>query len=184
MQIVLRFQGILFLIFSVIPYWFGRIADQSQTTASDSAVHGVFSLDGRTPVYSKFRAGVVGILEVDYPNVALNFADRFPSAINPLWILEMGTLFVSFVTNGNKVSATFTPSGVMNYSITRLDPTNIPSTILEKLSVGYESYSMFDAKEIAVSKNIVYQVILEDHHEYIIVLVNDHEIQESKRIKK
>lgn len=68
-------------------------------------------------IIPKMKTDAVGILELNYPKAARRFAALFPLAEKQLWIKETGSLHVSFLKDGNKVSAVFTLQGTMKYSV-------------------------------------------------------------------
>ncbi|MGZ8541821.1 MAG: hypothetical protein ACXWV6_14295 [Chitinophagaceae bacterium] len=137
-----------------------------------------------TPVYSKLKTDTIGILEIDYPGVAGRFAVVFPLAGNQVWIKEAGSLYVSFIWEGKKVSAVFTPGGAMSYSIAFIRSADIPAGIAEKIKSGYSGYSIANTKEITVDSNTIYQVLLETLFEYVIVRISNDEMEETERVKK
>ena len=137
-----------------------------------------------TPVYSKMKTDIIGILESDYPKVARRFAAFFPLAEKQVWIKEAGFLYVSFLEKDNKVSAVFTTPGIMSYSVAYLKASDIPVDIAAKIKIAYNSYSIFTVKEITVDASRVYQVVLESGCEYVIIHINHDEMEESMRMKK
>ena len=184
MKYVLKFSGTILFVLLLSPDSFGQLFSQADERTLFKKQSDMVITDAGTPVYSKMKTDIVAILELNYPKVARRFAFLFPLAENQLWIKEAGSLYVSFLKNGNKISAVFATGGTMNYSITYLKASDIPADIAERIKTSYSSHSIFTVKKITVASEMVYQVVLENSCEYIIISINHDEMEESKKIKK
>lgn len=163
---------------------FGQVTNQADERIRFKTQSGRLSYNTGTPVYSKLKTDTIGILEIDYPEVAARFAAVFPLAGNQVWIKEAGSLYVSFIRKGKKVSAVFTPGGSMSYAIASIRSADIPGGLAEKIKTGYSGYSIVNAKEITVDANTIYQVLLETLFEYVIIRFSNDEMEETERVKK
>jgi hypothetical protein len=174
---------IIILFFVLSSRCFGQVIIQADETRFKTAGDRPGN-SGGTPVYSKSKTDTTGILEIDYPGAAANFAAVFPLATNQVWIREAGSLYVSFTREGKKVSAVFTPQGAMSYSIAFIRLADIPVEIIEKIKTSYGGYSIVSAKEITIDDNTIYQVLLETLFEYIVIRFGNGEMEETEKVKK
>lgn len=122
--------------------------------------------------------------ETEYLLVEKRFRKLFPDAVNPVWFKENKNLFVYFYSKGNKVTAVFTLRGHMNYAIANLELTDLPAAIINKVESRYEGYGIFNVKQIMEGSLMVYEVILVNSCEYVVINISDGEIAESRRIRK
>ena len=122
--------------------------------------------------------------EAEYPLVAKRFRKLFPDAVNPVWFKENKILFVYFYSKGNKVTAVFTLRGHMNYAIANLQLTDLPGAIINKVESRYEGYGIFNVKQIMEGSHTVYEVILVNSCEYVVINISEDEIAEQRRVRK
>ncbi len=178
-------KGSLIILFFFLSFKsFGQVIIRADEEIRFQTAGDRFRSNPGTPVYSKLKTDTVGILEIDNPGVAARFAAVFPLAANQVWIKEAGSLYVSFIWEGKKVSAVFNLKGSMSYSIASIKLGDIPAGIAEKIKTGYNGYSMVNAKEITVDADTIYHVLLETRFEYVVVSCSNDEIEEREKVKK
>lgn len=122
--------------------------------------------------------------EIEYPVVVKRFRKLFPGAIKESWYKVGKNLFVYFFHLGNKVTAVFTLRGHMNYAIANLQITDLPGTIINKIESLYQGYGLFNVKQIMEDNHSIYEIVLVNSCEYIVINVSEGEITERKRIRK
>lgn len=118
------------------------------------------------------------------PKAAARFKARFPGAQSPVWTQKEGYLFVNFILNGQKASAVFTERGRIMYSIISLHQTGFPEIIKDEINETYPSYSVIYAKRITRGYDTVYEVILENCSDYVIIHSGEEEITAIDKLKK
>jgi hypothetical protein len=182
MKRLLEIAGVILLSILLSRHSFAQVS--SLTKGNPNKRSYITVAAKRTPVYSSQRTDTVSVLELEYPKVARNFEMTFPAAISPLWIRESGFLYVSFINEGNKTSAVFTPGGDMNYAIANLDVSNMPSGMVQKIKMSYPSCSIFNIKQIMTDNISVYEVILQDIRQFIVLSISHDEIEEVKKVTK
>jgi hypothetical protein len=157
---------------------------QMRTVAKDRHQQLVEFMMGNTPVLSKTNPDSSEVLEQSYPKVARKFFLLFPDAVNPSWIKETGFLYVSFLNNGNKATASFNPKGSMNYCISYIQEANFPADLLQKVKGSYPADEIFSIKEIMTEEMTMHEIVLQNTQHYTVISVSPNGISEIRKIKK
>ncbi|MBO9619756.1 MAG: hypothetical protein J7539_12060 [Niabella sp.] len=101
------------------------------------------------------------------PLINSSFSALFPNATEPKWSRKVTHSFVSFLNNGHKATASFSPKGALNYVITECDPEQLPKLFNKKIKKSYATYRLLQATEIQAYGQKTYQVVLEDAFRFV-----------------
>ncbi len=112
------------------------------------------------------------------------FSALFPNASNQQWSSRAGNYWVSFLNNGRKANASFTPKGKMNYTITVCAMENLPAAFTEMIKNEYGAYSLFNAIEIKAHGAVVYHAVLENSKGFTTLKYTTEGIEVIQQIKK
>lgn len=112
------------------------------------------------------------------------FVELFPNAVNPLWTAMGDNYYVSFLNNGRKANASFTPKGKMNYCITECSMENLPASFSKTIKNEYAGYSLIKGTEIKASGAVVYQAIIENSTGFKTLKYTVDGIEEMQPVKK
>lgn len=118
------------------------------------------------------------------PITAAKFSTLFPAATNQKWTGKDNNVWVSFLNNGRKATASFTPKGKMNYVITDCAMEQLPESFRKTISKEYASYSLYNAIEIKAYDAVAYQVVLENASTYITLKFTSEGVEEIQQLKK
>lgn len=157
---------------------------QMRTVTKDRHQQLIEFMMGSTPVLSKISADSSEILEQSYPKVARKFFLLFPDAVNPSWIKETGFLYVSFVNDENKATASFSPKGSMNYCISYIPESAFPADLLQKVKGSYPADEIFSIKEIMTEEMTMHEIVLQDSEHFTVISLTPNGISEIRKIKK
>ncbi len=157
---------------------------QMRTVTKDRHQQLVEFMMGNTPVLSKANPDSSEVLEQTYPKVARKFFLLFPDAASPSWIKETGFLYVSFVNNGNKATASFNPKGSMNYCISYIQEENFPADLLQKVKGSYPADEIFSIKEITTEEITMHEIVLLNSQHYTVISLTPNGIAEIRKIKR
>ncbi len=112
------------------------------------------------------------------------FSALFPNASNLHWSAGADNYWVSFLNNGRKANASFSPKGKMNYSITVCAMEHLPAAFSKTIEKEYAAYSLFNAIEIKAHSAVVYQAILENSNGFIKLKYTTDGVEEIQQVKK
>jgi hypothetical protein len=98
------------------------------------------------------------------PATEARFTALFPNASNKQWSVGADNYWVTFLDNGRKANASFTPKGKVNYVIIDCGMEQLPAAFGKTIKKEYAAYSLFNAIEIRAYGAVMYQAILEDSH--------------------
>ncbi len=112
------------------------------------------------------------------------FSMLFPLATAPQWSQNGANNFVSFLNNGRKASACFSPKGKLNYTITACDADQLPKDFRKKISKSYKSYHLFHATQITAYGETAYQAIMENTTGFITLKYTSEGVEEIQQVKK
>lgn len=118
------------------------------------------------------------------PKIEARFAALFPNATNLQWAAGADHYWVSFLNDGRKASASFTPKGKMNYAITVCDMAHLPEALCKMIQKEYTAYSLLQAIEIKAHDAVAYQAILEDANGYVTLKCTADGIEKIKLVAK
>lgn len=118
------------------------------------------------------------------PVITAKFSTLFPTATSQKWTSGADNVWVSFLHDGQKASASFTPKGKLNYIITNCAMENLPAAFSKTITNQYAAYHLFNAIKIAAHGNVAYQAILEDSYGYITLKYTSEGIEEIQQVKK
>ncbi len=152
-------------------------AQQSNTDASTEAAYAK-----NTIVIETGNAGNT-TLEAN-PKTEASFSNLFPNATKQQWVSSADNYWVSFVNNGRKAMASFTPKGKVNYIITECIMEHLPVAFSKSIIKDYAAYHLFNAKEISAHGTVAYEAILEDSKGYITLKYTSDGIEEIQQVKK
>src|SRR5437868_13730782 len=151
---------------------------QMRTVTKDRHQQLIEFMTGNTPVLSKVNPDSSEVLEQSYPKVARKFFLLFPDAVNPSWIKETGFLYVSFLINGNKATASFNTKGSMNYCISYIREENFPADLLQKVKGSYPADEIFSIKEITTEEITMHEIVLQNSEHYTVISLTPNGIAE------
>ena len=157
---------------------------QMRTVTKDRHQQLIEFMMGKTPVLSKANADSSEVLEQAYSKVARKFFLLFPDAVNPSWIKETGFLYVTFVNNGNKATASFSPKGSMNYCISYIPESAFPADLLQKVKGSYPADEIFSIKEIMTEEITMHEIVLQNSQHFTVVSLTPNGISEIRKIKR
>lgn len=157
---------------------------QMRTVTKDRHQQLIEFMMGKTPVLSKVGADSSEVLEQSYPKVARKFFLLFPDAVNPSWIKETGFLYVTFVNNGNKSTASFNPKGSMNYCISYIQESAFSPDLLQKVKGSYPADELFSIKEIMTEEMTMHEIVLQNSEHFTVISLTPNGISEIRKIKK
>ena len=157
---------------------------QMRTVTKDRHQQLIEFMMGRTPVVSKISPDSSEVLEQSYPKVARKFFLLFPDAVNPSWIKETGFLYVTFLNNGNKATASFSPKGSMNYCISYIKEADFPADLLQKVKGSYPADEIFSIKEIMTEEMTMHEIVLQNTQHYTVISLSPNGISEIRQIRK
>jgi hypothetical protein len=118
------------------------------------------------------------------PAIAAKFSAMFPAATSAQWSSTKDNLWVSFVHNGRKGSASFTPQGKVNYVIVDCAMEQLPKAFGASIKKDYPLYSVYNAVEIKAHDAVAYQVVLENPVSFITLKYTSQGVEEIQRVKK
>ena len=116
--------------------------------------------------------------------VAAKFASLFPTAAKQQWADTENNAWVSFVINGHKATASFTPAGKINYVITECAVAQLPLAFQKVITEQYAAYHLYNAIEIKAHGEVVSQVVLENAATYLTLKYTSEGIEEIQRVNK
>ena len=123
-------------------------------------------------------------VDVADPLIVSKFSSLFPNATNLKWANSADNCWVSFLNNNRKAKASFTPKGILNYTITDCAMENLPAAFSKTITNKYASYQLFNAIEIAAYSTVAYQAILENSKGYITLKYTPEGVEEIQQVKK
>lgn len=118
------------------------------------------------------------------PIVVAKFSTLFPVATNQQWASTNNNLWVSFLNNGRKASASFTPKGKVNYVILDCAMEQLPAAFCKTIKKDYPLYNLYNAIEITANDAVTYQVVLENPVNFITLKYTSEGVEETKQVKK
>jgi hypothetical protein len=122
-------------------------------------------------------------LRKNFPVVYKKLIRQFMHVQNLSYAVKGNLLSVVFMHEKNKITLVLSKKGRRFYSIDNLD-TGLPTAILEKIKAEYPSYAVFYKRKIRTKLEIIYQVIIEDSHEYKVIIFCGDEMLEQQQVKK
>ena len=164
------------ILFNVL-LTFNTFAQQSDMDASTAAVYAK-----NTIAVEPYNIGNTAVAA--NPKTEARFSTLFPNASNQQWIASADNYWVSFLHNGRKSNASFTPKGKMNYSITVCAMEHLPAAFSKTIKKEYAAYSLFNAIEIKAHGAVVYQAILENSTGFIKLKYTTDGVEEIQQVKK
>ncbi len=172
---------LLVLLPSDVP---GQVLNNPGGMPADNKQHKTYEWLPETPVYASGKKEIAGILESDYPKTANSFNKLFPGAKDQLWIKEANVLFACFFNNGHRTTAVFSVYGKMNYAVATIDSSSLPRPVMQAIKREYSTYGIFNIKQITAFGSTVFQVLIENNCEYILIKATGDEIEEIKQLTK
>ncbi len=120
----------------------------------------------------------------NFPVVVSRFSSLFPIATSQQWSVIKENLWVSFVSDGRKGSASFTQKGKINYVILNCSLDQLPTPFSKTIIKDYTSYKVYNAIEIKAHDAVAYQVILENAVNFITLKYAGEEVVEITKVNK
>lgn len=118
------------------------------------------------------------------PLISAKLTTLVPDATNLRWTMSDDNFWVSFLNNGRKGKASFTPKGKMNYLITDCVMEQLPGAFSKAIKKQYASYHLFNAIEVTAYDAVAYQAILENPQGFITLKYTDEGMEEIQQVKK
>ena len=118
------------------------------------------------------------------PMILAKFSTLFPLATQPQWTGSKDNLWVSFLNNGRKASACFTPKGQMNYAISDCAEDQLPAAFSNTIKKDYPLYHLYNAVEIKAYDAVAYQVVLENSNKFITLKYTSEGVEEIQQVVK
>ncbi len=122
-------------------------------------------------------------LKKNYPLVYNHLVHEFKQATSLNYSVEGNVLLISFTNNSQKTLTVYSTEGEFRHSISDIGLA-IPPSITEQLKKEYPDFSVYYGREIRANNKNMYEVIIENKHEYRLVNFIDTEMEEVKIIKK
>lgn len=122
--------------------------------------------------------------EKEVAGVSSNFSTLFPNATRQKWSQRGRYSFVSFLNNGNRATACFSPGGALNYVITECDPGQLPGAFRKRIKKSYAGYRFLQATEIQAYGETAYQAIMENATGFITLKYAAGSVEPIQTVKK
>jgi hypothetical protein len=122
-------------------------------------------------------------LQTAYPRVYKKLLADYRSVNSLNYTVNGKTLYLNFTNNGQAVSSVYSVKGKMKYAITSIGKT-LPAAVLENLKKEYPGYSLYYSRHVKTDGAVLYHIIMENCHEYLVLNYAGEEITEIKTMKK
>ena len=119
-----------------------------------------------------------------YQGVMGKFSSMYPGATSPQWTTSQDNLWVSFLHNGRKSSASFNLKGKMNYVILDCGIDQLPAAFSNTIKKEYASYSLCNAIQIKAHDAVAYQVVLENSASFLTLKYTSEGVEEVGKVTK
>jgi hypothetical protein len=142
-------------------------------------------------VFSQQKDTVVTLPEITITksvNVTMEvdkaFVKAFPDAQNVKWYTLQKDFLAKFMENDVKHNALFKKNGYMKYDIGFGKEENLPDRIKKMIVDAYQEFKITNATNVKSAGRDIWVVNLEGIKSYIIVRVEEEELEEVKRYTK
>jgi hypothetical protein len=142
-------------------------------------------------VFSQQKDTVVTLPEITITksvNVTMEvdkaFVKAFPDAQNVKWYTLQKDFLAKFMENDVKHNALFKKNGYMKYDISFGKEENLPERIKKMIVDAYQEFKITNATNVKSAGRDIWVVNLEGIKSYIIVRVEEEELEEVKRYTK
>lgn len=129
------------------------------------------------------NSGVINELQTAYPQVYKKLVAAYRSVNDLNYTVNGKTLYLNFKNNNQAVSSVYTVKGKLKYAVTCLGKT-LPETVLQSVKKEYPGYSLYYSRHIKTDGAVVYHIIMENCHQYLVLNYANDEITEIKTIEK
>jgi len=113
-----------------------------------------------------------------------SFEKYFATAENPKWYEANKTYLVKFMTEDNTNKALMTKNGHLIYHISYGYEKNLPEDIRKQVKGSYYDYEITRAIKVTGSGRTIWVVNLEDSKEFILVMLEEGDMEEVQKITK
>lgn len=112
------------------------------------------------------------------------FRKTFPDAINLKWYEVNKLYLVKFIENDVKHHAMFTKKGVLKYTISYGNETQLPEAMLSKLKEAYNEYDITRVANISEAGRNIWVINLDNMKHFVLVHMEGGEMEEVQKIEK
>ena len=112
------------------------------------------------------------------------FVKAFPNAQSVKWYMLQKDFLAKFMENDVKHNALFKKNGYMKYDISFGKEENLPERIKKMIGDAYQEFKITNATNVKSAGRDIWVVNLEGIKSYIIVRVEEEELEEVKRYTK
>jgi hypothetical protein len=112
------------------------------------------------------------------------FNRTFPNAENVKWYTLQKDLLAKFMESDMKHNALFKKNGYLKYDIGFGKEENLPETIKKRVIDAYEDYKILNATNVKSAGRYIWVLNLEGKTNYVIVRIEEDELEEVKRYNK
>ena len=116
--------------------------------------------------------------------VSKSFAKSFKETSNSKWFEINKRYLVKFISNDLKNQALFTKNGTLIYHIVYGYEKNLPANTKSLVKSKYFDYTITSAINVKQDQRDIWVVNLEDDKKYVIVRVEENEMQEIQNFNK
>lgn len=119
-----------------------------------------------------------------YENVKTEFEKLFPASENLRWETVGKNFLAKFSTGDVRKHALLNPKGQLVYQITFGTEKHLPTSIRKNVKRNYVEYKITAASFIEEANRKIWVINLEDDTSYVIVRVEDEELEEVRSYTK
>jgi hypothetical protein len=112
------------------------------------------------------------------------FNRTFPNAENVKWYTLQKDLLAKFMESDMKHNALFKKNGYLKYDIGFGKEENLPKSIKKMVIDAYEDYKILNATNVKSAGRDIWVLNLEGKTNYVIVRIEEDELEEVKRYNK
>lgn len=112
------------------------------------------------------------------------FNRTFPNAVNVKWYTLQKDLLAKFMESDMKHNALFKKNGYLKYDIGFGKEENLPETIKKRVIDAYEDFKILNATNVKSAGRDIWVLNLEGKTNYVIVRIEEDELEEVKRYNK
>jgi len=112
------------------------------------------------------------------------FNRTFPNAENVKWYTLQKDLLAKFMESDMKHNALFKKNGYLKYDIGFGKEENLPETIKKRVIDAYEDFKILNATNVKSAGRDIWVLNLEGKTNYVIVRIEEDELEEVKRYNK
>jgi hypothetical protein len=119
-----------------------------------------------------------------YKNVVEEFEKKFGTAENVRWEKHQKNFLAKFSVEGQDKRVLFNPRGIVIYEISYGKESHLPTKIRKHVKRNYVEFLITSATLVNEASRSIWVINLEDDQHYVIVRVENDEIEEVKKYFK